>query len=714
MAHPSAALAETEGVRPASLFARLASWAQRRPWWAVGAWALVLTGVTVGAQAVGSDYRNDFSLPGTQSQQAVDTLRRHAPDQAGGTIQVVVHHPQGLTATHTVDRVEAILQSLARSPHVATVVGPYPDPTAISADGTVGYATVRFDVPAEQVPAADVRAMIDTAKAGQGGGLQVELGGEAVRAAEEPEGGQAEGVGILAALVILMLGFGSVLAATLPVAIAIFAVGSTLGMIVLTSHLTSVADYTPPLMLLVGLGVGIDYALLVFSRYRSELLHGADREEAVRAALDTAGRTVFFAACTVVLALLGLVALGLGALQGMALATAVTVATTMVASLTLLPALLVVFGRRIERGVRRRAAKATRPEGTSWRRWSDGVQRRPWLAALAALAALVAVSLPVLGMRLGFADAGNDHPSTTSRQAYDLLARGFGAGFNGPLLVVVEGSAQAAHMLHQTLTATAGVAAAGPVTPLGDAVSTVVAFPNTSPQDPATGELVRRLRTDVLPQVEQHTGARIMVGGTTAALEDYSATISKRLPLFVLLVVGLSTILLTVVFRSLLIPLKAAILNLLSISAALGVVTLVFQHGAPGIQPGPVEAFLPVMTFAIVFGLSMDYEVFLLSRMREEWDRTHDAARAIREGVATTGRVVTAAGAIMVVVFGAFVLSPDRMVQQFGVGLAAAIFLDAAIIRCLIVPAVMQLLGRSAWWLPQWLDRLLPRQRVTR
>ncbi|HZN19330.1 MAG TPA: MMPL family transporter [Micromonosporaceae bacterium] len=713
MAKSAATLDDTRTAPRRSMFERLAAWSYRRRWWALVLWVLVLVGVTVGAQAVGSDYHNDFSLPGTQSQEAIDTLKRHAPAQAGGTIQVVVEHPSGLAAPAVKQRVEAMLADVKRSPHVVDVVVPDMSQGTISGDGRIGYATVQLDVLDEEMPYADVRDMIATAERAEGDGLRVALGGEAVRAAEEPESSGGEYMGIFAALVILVILFGSLLAATLPIVIAIFAVGSTVGLVVLASHLASVADFTPPLMMLVGLGVGIDYALLVFSRYRSELVHGADRERAVSTALDTAGRTVFFAACTVVLALIGLVALGLGALQGVALAVALTVLMTMVASLTLLPALLAIFGRRIERRVQKRAAKAKRPEGAIWRRWSEAVQRRPWLSALVALAALLALSIPVLDMRLGFADAGNDDESTSSRQAYDLLARGFGAGFSGPLLVVVDGSQQAAGKLQQKLDTTQGVAETTPPIPLGSGeVSQVIVFPTTSPQDPATSDLVHRLRDDVLPPLERETGARFLVGGSTAGLEDYSETISKRLPLFVLIVIGLSALLLMVVFRSLLIPIKAAILNLLSISAALGVVVLVFQEGALGIQPGPIEAFIPVMIFAIVFGLSMDYEVFLISRMHEEWERSHDAHRAVREGMATTGRVVTAAGAIMVVVFGAFILSPDRMLQQFGLGLAVAIFLDAVVIRCLIVPAVMQLLGARAWWLPGWIGRWLPRARL--
>ncbi|MEJ3746828.1 MMPL family transporter [Actinomycetes bacterium KLBMP 9797] len=683
-----------------SRFVRVAGWAYHRRWSALLLWVLVLAGVTAAAQAVGSDYHNDFALPGTDSQRAIDTLRERAPAQAGDTVRIVVRDPGGVAAAGTRGRVERMLGAVGGLPHVADVRDPYAGQGAVSADGTIGYATVTLDGQAQDVPADDVRRLIDTAQAAEGGGLRVELGGDAVRGAEESEGGAAEGVGLLAALVILVLLFGSVVAASLPIIIAIFGVGAAVGLVAVASHVATVADFTSALMILVGLGVGIDYALLVFSRFRAELVAGADRETAVRTALDTAGRTVFFAGGTVIIALLGLVVLGLGSLQGVAVAVALTVLVTMVASLTLLPALLALAGGRIERGVRRRPARG---DGAWWRRWSGAVQRRPWPALLLPVVALVLLAAPALGTRLGFADAGNDPAGSTSRQAYDLLAQGFGPGFNGPLVVVARGDAAAAH---QALAGTPGVAAALPPSPPQDGVSTVIVFPDSKPQDAATSDLVRRLRDDVLPDVAARTGGTYLVGGSTAAAEDFAAAVAGRLPLFVLVVVGLSMLLLLVVFRSVWLPLKAALLNLLSVAVSLGVITYVFQEGLFGAQPGPVEAYVPVMIFAIVFGLSMDYEVFLLARMHEEWERSGDAPRAVTEGMATTGRVVTAAGAIMVVVFGSFLLSPDRMLQQFGLGLAVAILVDALIIRGLVVPAVMQLLGARAWWLPRPLHRL--------
>ena len=702
-------------ARPrASRFERLASWSQRRRWWAVALWVIALAAITTAARAAGSDYHNDYSLPDTQSQQALDALEKHTPGQTGAAVQIVLADPGGIRAPETRQRVTAMLGQVAHLRHVAGVRSPYTGSAAISRGGTIAYATVMLDRQAEQVPRADVRAIINTAQDAAGGGLQVELGGDAVRGAELASGGTAEGAGLLAALVALVLLFGSLLAASIPIVIAVFAVGSAVGLVVLASHAATVADYTVPLMILVGLGVGIDYALLLFSRYRGELLRGADRQQATATALDTAGRTVLFAGSTVIIALLGLVALGLGSLQGVAVAVAVTVLVTMAGALTLLPALLAIMGRRIERAVLRRAGRERRADGARWAHWSGLVQRRPWPMLLAAAAVMLALAAPVLGMRLGFADAGNDARSTTSRQAYDLLATGFGPGFNSPLIVVADGGRPAAGALHHAIAGTAGVATVTPPTASPDGkITTMIAFPAAKPQDAATQDLVNRLRTSVLPPLAHQTGAHILVGGTAAATVDFADAVASRLPLFIAVVIGLSALLLLVVFRSLLIPLKAALLNLLSVGAALGVITLVFQHGvlggALGIEPGPIESFIPVMIFAIAFGLSMDYEVFLLSRMHEVWERTRDPRTAIGEGMATTGRVVTAAATIMVVVFASFLLDPSRMLQQFGLGLAVAVLLDALVIRCLMVPAAMSLLGARAWWLPAAIAQRLPR-----
>jgi RND superfamily putative drug exporter len=694
-----------QAARP-GLLHRVSGWAMRHAGLALLLWVLALAAVTAAATVVGANYKNDTSLPGTDSQRVTDIFTAHQPKGDTATVQLVFRADGGLDAEKS--RVASMLAVVRGFPHVASVVDPFAGPGAMSTDRRTAYATVGLDVSVADMPVDDVRTIIHRAQDFGRPGFQVEAGGDLARTAADSSGGASEGAGILAALVILVFLFGSLLAATLPLLTAVFAVGSTVALLMLASHLFTVPEYTTPVMMLVGLGVGIDYALLIFSRYRHELLKGEADAKVV--ALDTAGRSVMFAGCTVVIALLGLLALGLGSLQGVALGVTLTVLMTMLAAVTLLPSLLTLFGKRIERSVRKHAAKQRRTPGDGWRKLAGVVQRGPWVPLVLGVLALVALSLPALGMRLGFADAGTDDPAKTSRKAYDLLAEGFGPGFNGPLVVVSEGDQAAAQALGQTLAADPGIAAVTPpqVTPDGK-IATVLAFPKSAPQDGATSDLVQRLRDDTLPALESQTRATYLVGGSTAAADDFAAAVSKRLPIFVLVVVGLSALLLMAVFRSVLIPLKAAVLNLLSIGASLGVITLVFQQGWFGAQAGPIEAFVPVMIFAIVFGLSMDYEVFLVSRIHEEWRRTGDARVAVREGLATTGSVITAAAAIMIVVFGAFLLSPDRMLKQFGLGLATAVLLDALLIRCIIVPAVLRLLGNHAWWLPSSLERVLPR-----
>ncbi|ADB36054.1 MMPL domain protein [Kribbella flavida DSM 17836] len=692
---------------PPGLLGRISGWAQRHAGPAVALWLVALIAVTVGSTLVGDAYRNDTSLPGTESQRVIEVLEKHQPRGTADELQIVLYDEAGVNQPATKSRIAAMLAEVRDQPHVAEVGDPFAEQGTVSADGRTAYANVTLD--GTDVDPEAVRGVITKAQEAATDGLVVELGGDPVRAAAESSGGAAEGAGILAALVILVFLFGSLLAASLPLLTAVFAVGSTLGLLVLASHVFTVPDYTAPVMMLVGLGVGIDYALLIFSRYRGELQRGADRTQAAQIALDTAGRSVLFAGCTVVIALLGLLALGLGALQGVALGVTLTVLMTMLAAVTLLPALLALFGRRIERSVLKHAAKARRTPGDGWRKLAGLVQRRPWTPLVLGVLALAALCLPALDLRLGFADAGTDDPAKTSRKAYDLLAQGFGPGFNGPLIVVSEGNQVAADTLNRKLASEPGIAAVTPARMTADGqVATMVVFPDSAPQDEATSKLVERLRDSTLPAVAAETKATYLVGGATAAADDFAAAVSSRLPIFVLVVVGLSALLLLVVFRSVLIPIKAAVLNLLSIGASLGVITLVFQEGWFGAQPGPIEAFVPVMIFAIVFGLSMDYEVFLISRIHEEWRRTGDPVLAVREGLATTGSVITAAAAIMIVVFGAFLLSPDRMLQQFGLGLATAVLVDALLIRCVIVPAVLRLLGTRAWWLPAKLDRMLP------
>ncbi|WP_205324493.1 MMPL family transporter [Glycomyces sp. YM15] len=692
---PMASRARPTGMR------RLAGLAQRHRWTALISWVAVLVGVTFAAQAIGDDYSNgsDVSLPGSQSQAMADLLERHRPEQNGDSVTVVLHDERGWDAD--VD-LAGLSEGLAAIDHVEQVTPPDPRLGTVSADGTVALVDVALDVERGGAPNETYDELIEVAGSYSADGLQVELEGKGIRKVENGGGSGAEGAGMLAALVILIFMFGSFLAASLPLITAVFAVGTVLGLAALLSHLIAIPDYTTALLVLVGLGVGIDYALLVFSRYRGELLRGADRPEATATALATAGRSVLFAGASVILAMAGLFTLGIAAFEGMVTAVAVTVLVTMVASLTLLPALLGLFGKRIEKQVRKRAAKTSREPGERWRRWARFVQRKPWPALLVSVIALGALATPALGIHLGFNDAGNDGEDTTTRAAYDLISESFGPGANGPLLIVTQGTREQAEAAHAVIAADPGIVAerVSPPTPIADGVFLIRAEPTTSPQDEATAELVTDLRDEL--------GEPHLVGGPTAATIDYSGAIADRFPLFVIVVIGLSGLLLLSVFRSAVIAAKAAVLNVLSIGAALGAMKLVYQDGWLWADPGPIEAFMPVFIFAIVFGLSMDYEVFLLSRMREIWTATGDAQHAVREGLAHTGGVITAAAAVMIVVFGSFAMMPDRMLQQAGFALAVAVLIDAVVIRCLAVPAVMRLLGPKAWWLPRAMDRRLP------
>lgn len=670
--------------------ARLAGFAQRHHWAALLLWVVVLAGVTITAQSVGDDYGNgsDVGLPGTQSQELADLLDRHAPSLSGDSVTVVLHDERGWDTDADLG---SLADDLAAVDRVETVTPPSPRQGTVSADGTLALVKVALSGEQGGAPPETYETIVDLAEDHADGELQVEVAGKGIRQLQQGGSG-AEAAGLLAALVILVVMFGSFLAASLPLITALFAVGSTLGVAALLSRVMAIPDYTTALLVLVGLGVGIDYALLVFSRYRSELLRGTDREQATTTALNTAGRSVLFAGVSVIIAMLGLFTLGIAAFEGTITAVAITVLLTMVASLTLLPALLSLFGAKIEKSVIRRAAKNQRRPGERWRRLAWLVQRAPWPALVVSVLVLGALAAPALGMHLGFNDASNDADDTTTHAAHELISDKLGEGANGPLVVLTDGSREEAQAAHATLVDSPGIVAdrVAPPVALAPDLFLTRAQPVTGPQDEATSELVTDLRDDL--------GEPHLVGGATAANVDYAQAIADRFWLFVAVVVGLSALLLMGVFRSVPIAVKAAVLNLLSIGAALGAMTLVFQDGWLWGEPGPIEAFVPVFVFAIVFGLSMDYEVFLLSRMREEWLATGDARRAVREGLAHTGGVITAAAAVMVVVFGSFALFPDRMLAQTGFAMAVAVLLDAVVIRCLVVPAVMRLLGRRAWW----------------
>ncbi|MGC1166975.1 MAG: MMPL family transporter [Solirubrobacterales bacterium] len=690
-------------------------------------WIVALVGFGMLSSSAGSDFSEEFKLPASDSQEAFDLLEQKFPSQSGETAQIVYKAESGVESGPVKAKMEAVFTKVEKAPHVSEVASPYEGggAGAVSKDGKIAYATVQFDVTSEKLEKGEVADVVTAAEDAAGDGLQVALGGQPIienRAEEEED--ISGMVGLLAAIVVLLLTFGSVVAMGLPIITALFALGVGMSFITLGTHVFSTAEFAPQLAFMIGLGVGIDYALFILTRFRNGLADGFEPREAAIAAIDTAGRAVLFAGITVIIALMGMLLLGLSFLYGVALAAALAVLFTMIASLTLLPALLTIVGRRVDRlripGLSKSSGGVN--EGSWWFRWSRRIQARPLLAALISGGLLIALCIPTLSLRLGTNDSGTEPAGTTTREAYDFLAEGFGPGFNGPFQLVAalpdNGDDTALTELRSTLDKESGVAGTTSVT-LNEAGNTGVfqLYPTTSPQSEDTTELLDRIRDEVIPPIEQRTGAQVHVGGINAIFEDFGTAITEKLPLFIGVVILLSGLLLMVVFRSLLVPLKAIVMNLLSIGAAFGLIVAVFQWGwgaeLIGVDStGPIISFFPIFLFAIVFGLSMDYEVFLMSRIHEEWEHNKDATEAVTRGLALTGRVITAAAAIMVTVFASFMIGDDRIIKLFGLGLAAAVFIDAVIIRSVLVPAVMQLFGERAWYLPGWLDRILPRLHV--
>ncbi|MFI2644909.1 MMPL family transporter [Streptomyces sp. NPDC018610] len=706
--------------------AALARWCVRHRLVTVLLWLLALGGVTVAAAVVGPAYSNDYEVPGTESGRATQLLREGFPGLGGDSDTVVWHTAPGVVRAVDVEQtMTRTLDRIAELPGVASVTSPYSGHGAdrISRDGHTAYATVTFDRPAQDIGKAEAQAVVGTAKAAQTDGLQVELGGSAIGGTQSSGGHLAEIVGVGVAALVLLLAFGSLVASLLPIATALVSVGTAYGAIELLGHAMTVADFAPMLGMLIGLGVGIDYALFIVTRHRRGLKRGLTTAEAAANAVATTGRAVVFAGATVCIALLGMLILRLGFLNGVAIAAASTVALTVAASVTLLPALLSFIGpRALSRRERRRLAEhGPEPEVPTGfaARWSAFVERHPKLLGVLALAVVTVLALPTLALHLGTSDQGNDPSSATTRRAYDLVADGFGPGVNGPLTLVTRvGGAEdklALDNLDATLRTTEGVAEVTPATYNGGGTTAyLTVVPDSAPQSQRTSDLVDRLRTEVLPRAETGTSLDVQVGGVTAGYDDFAGVIVGRLPLFVGVVVGLGCVLLLLAFRSVGIPLKAAAMNIVAVAAAFGVVVAIFQWGWGseflGLgRAGPIEPFLPVIMVSVLFGLSMDYQVFLVSRMYEEWLATGDNRRAVRVGLAETSRVINSAAVIMISVFLAFVLGGDRVIAMFGIALAAAVALDAFVLRTLLVPALMHLLGRANWWLPRRLDRVLPR-----
>ena len=751
---------------------RLGRWCHRRRGLVVLAWLVALLGTSGLSAAIGTGYTSEFSLPNVESARGSDIIEQHFGGQGGGTGgTVVIRADQGIEDPAVQAAVTQFLATIDAEPGL-TVTSPY-DPAAegqIAAEGPLAgdlaYAPV--DVPSD-LSLEDSVQITKRVKAAQPqlDGLQIEYGGQLFAEFDVP---QSEVLGLAFAIVILILAFGSVLAMGLPIGTAIGGIGLGTAVAGLLSTVITMPDFTSTLGIMIGLGVGIDYALFIVTRYREGIHAGMTSERATEVAMDTAGRAVLFAGTTVVISLLGMLLMGLQFVTGLAIGAATTVLMTMIASVTLLPALLGFAGSRIELtrwrglisaglvavaligvgahisalvaalplavvvlvagffvpGLRREVPRPEpKPvEETLPYRWSRLIQRFPWVAVTAGVAVLVLLAIPFFSLRLGFSDEGNYPTDTTTRKAYDLMAEGFGPGFNGPLVLTSEVPAgtdpATIDRVSDALQGIDGVAFASPAVlddPADPAAVLWRVIPTSAPQDIATGNLVDRLREQVIPQATADTPLDVAVTGLVAIGIDFSDYLQVRLPLFIGVVLALSFLLLMTVFRSVLVPLKAVIMNLLSIAAAYGLVVAIFQWGwgasLVGVgEGGPIEPFVPMMMFAIVFGLSMDYEVFLLSRIKENYDQSRDNARAVADGLAATARVITAAAIIMVFVFGSFILESDRVIKLFGIGLASAVLLDASVVRMVLVPATMELLGDRNWWLPRWLDRILPRINV--
>ena len=703
----------------------MARWCFRHRRIVVMGWLLAIAALVGITQSVGTAYSDSFSLPGTESTRALELLSSALPAQAGDSSTIVVHVANGQVTDPAVQKsVTAMLDKVAAAPSVTAVAGPYGPAGAgkISKDGRTAFATVSFSKLANDIPKADVQRVIDIAHSARSATLEVELGGNAIKQLEQTPPSNSEAIGLLAAGVILFIAFGSLFAMALPLLTAVVALGSGLLAVGLVSHLVTIGTVGPTLAALIGLGVGIDYALFIVTRHRAGIQAGMTPEEAAVRALDTSGRAVLFAGATVCIALLGLFVLRLSFLNGLAIPAAMTVLFTVAAAVTFLPAMLGFLGMKVLSRKERRRLAAEGPHEPStegfWAWWANLVERHPRLLAVVATVVMLVLTIPVLALRLGSSDSGNDPASSTTRKAYDLLAEGFGPGFNGPLELVapINSPADAATVsaLAATLKTESGVASVVvfPLPPTAK-IAIIEVVPTTSPQDAATSDLITRLRSTVIPAAVKGTTVQVYVGGTTAIFDDFASVLTGKLPLFIGVIIVLGFLLLTLAFRSLLVPATAAAMNLLAAGAAFGVVVAVFQWGwgtnALGLgKAGPVEAFLPVIMLSILFGLSMDYQVFLVSRMHEEWVHTGDNRVAVTRGQATTGRVITAAATIMICVFVAFVFGGQRIIAEFGIGLASAVFLDAFVLRTVLVPAAMHVFGPANWWLPGWLDRRLP------
>lgn len=708
----------------------ISRWAVRKPWWALGTWVILLVLIFGGAGKFAGHYNDSFSLPDTESTTAQNLLVSDFGSMASAGQASIVFSPTtgDINAPAVQAQMDQLINEIKQVGSVANVQSPYGDPAAaqqglVSPNQQVGRINITFNTSDQSIPLTDITKIVSDVKAANSPTLAVGISGQAFEYAST-EAPSSEGIGIIVAIVIMLIMFGSIVAAGLPLITALIGLAAGISLVTIVANWIDIATFGPTLAAMIGLGVGIDYSLFVINRFRQAVLAGRDPKQAALETVNTAGRSVVFAGTTVIIALCGLFVLHMSFMNGLAVGAGVTVLTVMVTAVTLLPAIISLLGRRTLalRMPWARRPKAV-PEGKGFARYGSALQRRPWLYGGIALLVMVILAIPMFSMRSGFPDAGGKAEGNVSRIAYDLTTKGFGAGANGPFLVVVEmpsaNDVAAAEKLSQTIAATPGVAFASPVQAGTPAVSpsgtaaVIQVQPTTGPQDQATDELLTNLRENVIPNAISGTGLKAYVGGSTAITADFSTTLSNALPLFLLVVVGLGFLVLVLLFRSLVIPLTAAVTALLSFGAALGITVFVFQWGNLTsvfkiAGTGPILPFLPIMLFSILFGLSMDYQVFLVSRMQEEWGRTKDNRLSVRRGLGGSGRVVAAAALIMFSVFISFVFGDDSTIKMFGLSLGVAIALDAFVVRLILVPSLMTVLGKANWYLPAWLSRILP------
>ncbi len=700
----------------------------RRRFVVVGVWLVLTIALVAVSHRLGDNTNDNLSLPGTDSQQATDTLAKSFPDQANGTSPIVLHAYSGkLTEAKYATAVDEAAADVAKAPNVASVINPLTPAgaSALSKDKSTGYLSVTLAVPPGELSVGDVQTIIDAANPAKQAGLEVETGGQLGQKVSKPSTESSELIGIIAAMVILTFAFGTIVSMLLPILNAIVALLLSLAVIRMLGHVTTVPSVAPTLATMIGLGVGIDYALFIVTRHFRGLQDGLGFDESIARAAATSGGAVFFAGGTVTIALVSLAVAHIPLVTTMGLMAAIAVVIAVLAALTLLPASLAIAGPHINSLRVRRAHRDVHPEADTreglWAKWANNIAKHPLIAGLVALAILLALMIPLLSLNLGQQDTAALSTSTTARKAYDLITASFGPGVNGPLIVAVSLGSPAKgaedprlQTLQKDVSSTSGVAAITPIQ-IDEAGTSAYfnAIATTGPAEKATEELVQRLRSSTIPNAEADTDMHADIGGSTAGYVDLASRISEKLPLQILVVIALSFVLLILAFRTVVIPAQAAVMNLLSIAASYGVLTAVFQYGwlsgLIGLDgPVPIVSYVPLFMFAVLFGLSMDYEVFLVSQIEEHVHAGEDNETSVVSGLVTSARVITAAALIMVFVFGSFVLNGDPTIKQFGVGLAVAVILDATVVRCLLVPALMLLMGNVNWWMPGWLERLIP------